>query len=417
MPGKWGVGATPVSLWAGTGKTNVTRVRLVLVTAFPVDPGTPRGGVEGVSVVLGSALRQHRDLELHIVTTGGVDTPQVEDWGAARVHRLPWTSSRQLSGALGRDARRLREYVGGLRPDVVHAHDTYGIMMQSIDTPRVLTIHGFIHADTRVSGASLARPRASVWKQIETRAWARYPHIISISPYVRERLTGIATGAVHNVDNPIADAFFDVQRRDGAAQVFSAATISPRKNTLAVVDGFARAKAQGLRATLRLAGPQPVPEYTEAVRRRIRRHGLDDDVVLLGQLSTEAMLGELAGASVSVLMSVEENAPLAVQEAMAAGVPVIASSRCGMPYQIDDGESGFLVEPHRADDLAARLLQVVGDDDLRGALARRARAVARERFHSERVASRTIAVYQRACGITPAHAPRAAATTGGRLPD
>ena len=374
-------------------------------------------------MVLGGALRHHRDLDLHIVTTGSVDAVQVDHWGSARIHRLPWTATRVLSGALGRDARRLREYVSGLRPDVVHAHDTYGIMMQSIGTPRVLTIHGFIHADTRVSGAALARPRAFVWKQIETRAWARYPHIISISPYVRERLTGIATGAVHNIDNPIADAFFDVQRREGAAQVFCAATISPRKNTLAVVDGFARAKAQGLRATLRLAGPQPVPAYTDAVRQRIRQHGLDDAVVLLGQLSTDAMLDELAGASVSVLMSVEENAPLAVQEAMAAGVPVIASSRCGMPYQIDDGESGFLVEPDRADDLAARLLQVIGDDDLRDRLARRAREVARARFHSERVATRTIGVYRRACGITPPPAPRspsappAAATTGGRLPD
>ncbi|WP_170309013.1 glycosyltransferase family 4 protein [Pseudonocardia hierapolitana] len=398
-------------------------MRLVLVTAFPVDPGAPRGGVEGVSVVLCGALRDRRDLDLHIVTTGGVDAVQVDDWGAARIHRLPWTAPRLLSGVLGRDARRLREYVSGLRPDVVHAHDTYGIMMEPIGTPRVLTIHGFIHADTRVSGTSLARPRALLWKRIETRAWARYPHIISISPYVRERLTGIATGAVHNIDNPIADAFFDVRRTDGAAQVFCAATISPRKNTLAVVDGFARARAQGLRATLRLAGPQPVPAYAEAVRARIRQHGLDDAVVLLGQLSTDAVLSELAGASVSVLMSVEENAPLAVQEAMAAGVPVIASSRCGMPYQIDDGESGFLVEPDRPDDLAARLLQVIGDDGLRDRLARRARDVARERFHSERVATRTIGVYQRACGIPPPparrspSAPRAAATTGGRLPD
>jgi glycosyltransferase involved in cell wall biosynthesis len=399
---------------AGPAEAAAARLRLALVTAFPTDPGSPRGGVEGVSVVLGAALRRHRDLDLHIVTTGGVDAVQVEQWGSAHVHRLPWTAPRLLSGVVGGDARRLREYVRDLRADVVHAHDTYGIMMRSIDTPRVLTIHGFIHSDTRVSGTSLARTRAFVWKQMETRAWAAYPHIISISPYVRERLTGIATGAVHNIDNPIADAFFDVQRRNGASQVLCAATVSPRKNTLAVVEGFARARARGLRATLRLAGPQPVPDYAEAVRARIRGLGLEDTVVLLGQLSTDAMLDELVGADVSVLMSVEENAPLAVQEAMAAGVPVIASNRCGMPYQIDDGESGFLVEPHRPDDLAARLLQVIGDDALRDRLARRAREVARERFHSERVATRTIGVYERARGT--ASAPRAAVTVGRPVP-
>src|SRR5690606_36343277 len=204
---------------------------------------------EGVSVVLGDALRRRGDLDLHIVTTGGVDAVRVERWGSALVHRLPWTAPRLLSGVLGGDARRLREYVSRLRPDVVHAHDTYGIRLRSIDARRVLTLHGFLHADTRVSGTPLAAARAFAWERIETRTWASYPHIVSISPYVRERLTGIATGTVHNIDNPIAGAFFDVRRRGGAPQVLCAATISPRKNTLGVVDGFARAREPGLRAT------------------------------------------------------------------------------------------------------------------------------------------------------------------------
>ena len=80
----------------------------------------------------------------------------------------------------------------GFQADVIHAHDTFGLMVHGLDLPRVLTIHGFIHEDTRVSGSRFARPRSIIWRYFETRTWAAFPHIISISPYVRERLTGRA---------------------------------------------------------------------------------------------------------------------------------------------------------------------------------------------------------------------------------
>ena len=82
--------------------------------------------------------------------------------------------------------------------------------------PRVFTIHGFIYGDTLVSNRKFARARSWLWKHYETRAWADQPHIISISPYVRERLAGIATGVIHDIDNPISEPFFAIERREKA---------------------------------------------------------------------------------------------------------------------------------------------------------------------------------------------------------
>lgn len=375
-------------------------VRIVLVTAFPADPHAPRGGVEAVSVILTRALVREGDIDLHVVTADeACREPSVTTWAGAHIHRLPWTARRMLSGAMGRDGARVRDYVSALRPDFVHAHDTYGIMLRSLEGPRGLTIHGFIYADTRVSGERLARVRSYVWRAIETGAWARFPHLISISPYVRARVTGVASGAIHDIDNPIDEAFFDVPRAEVGARVFSAASITPRKNTVGLVDAFARVVAGGVDAALRLAGPQPKADYAAAVRQRIRHHGLGDRVTLLPSLTTEAVCEELAAARVVALVSLEENAPLTVQEAMAAGVPVVTSNRCGMPFQITDGETGFLVDPLDGADIAARLTTLLTDPAQGARFGARGREVARARFHPSVVARQTLDVYAKATGL------------------
>jgi hypothetical protein len=189
--------------------------------------------VEGVNTILAPALATEPGLDVHVVTTDDdISSAERAAYGPLTVHRLPWRARRMLSGAIGPAGRSVRDYVEALAPDVVHAHDTFGIMLADLDLPRVLTIHGFIHADTRVSGERFARLRSRMWERVETSAWGRYPRIISISPYVRERLTGKVRGTIHDIDNPVAADFFEVVPRTAPPTVFCAASISPRKNIL-----------------------------------------------------------------------------------------------------------------------------------------------------------------------------------------
>ena len=83
-------------------------------------------------------------------------------------------------------------------------------------------------------------------------------------------------------------------------------------------------------------------------------------------------------------------------EAMAAGVPVITSDRCGMPYMVSHGETGFLVDPANPQDIVRRMQQLLGNDELRHDMSDRARQIARDRFHPAVVARRTYQVYQEA---------------------
>ena len=372
-------------------------MKLAFVTSFPDDPAAPAGGVEAISVNLVEALAAAGDLDIDVVTTDRRSRcARVVEWNGVRVHRLPWAGGSMLRNAIGPGRRQVQSYLRDLKPDVIHAHDTYGLMVQGMSIPRVFTIHGFIHGDTLVSRERFARLRSWIWRRVETAGWADQPHIISISPYVRERLRGIATGVIHDIDNPIAERFFDVARAERRLTVFSAAVVTPRKNTLALVDAVAKLTAGGIDCELRLAGSLGDETYVRQVRQRIQQGGLEHRVSLLGKIGTEQVLQELATASVFALVSLEENSPMGIEEAMAAEVPVVTSNRCGMPYMVRDGESGFLVDPHDPHDIARRLRQLLGDDALRHAMGAKGREIALDRFHPAKVAARTREVYRRA---------------------
>jgi glycosyltransferase involved in cell wall biosynthesis len=382
-------------------------MKVAIVTAFPEDPDAPRGGVEAVSVNLVGALAGFTDLEIHVVTVDPACQAVTQScWRGVAVHRLPLLGGHMLTGAIGPGRRQMGEYVRRLGPDVVHAHDIYGLMVKGLPIPRIFTIHGFIHSDTLVSGERWAWLRSRIWRRVETAGWADQPHIISISPYVRERLTGITTGVIHDIDNPVAESFFGVERAERKGTIFSAALISPRKNTLVLVDALDHLVARGFDVKLRLAGEIVEPSYGRLVGERIRKCGLEQRVMVLGRITSDQVRRELATASVFALVSLEENSPMGIEEAMAAGVPVVAANRCGMPYLVREGKSGFLVDPRDPEDVATCLGRLLEDDDLRGTMSQKAREIARDRFHPDVVAWSTREVYLRAMHGPPGLGPQ-----------
>ncbi len=376
----------------------MTRPRIAIVTCFPSDPGQPSGGVESVSATLVEYLARDESMEWHVVTQDPrVSAPVVETWQGATVHRLPRPKVSTLTNAVGPGRRRIQDYLAALRPQLIHSHDTYGMMLKGIPpgVPRIFTVHGFIHRDTLVSGLKLPWLRSRIWRRFELSGWADQDRIISISPYVREFVSGHTKAIIHDIDNPIREDFFELPRAEVHGRVFSAAEISPRKNTLVLVQAIEILRAAGVRVELRLAGKVAHDGYGAALDRYIDGHGLSKDVVRLGLVPYDRVRDELRSASVFALVSLEENSPMGIEEAMAAGVPVVTSNRCGMPYLVRDGTSGFLVDPVSPGEVAERLGAILGDPALAARLASASRATALERFHPTRVAERTLEVYRR----------------------
>jgi glycosyltransferase involved in cell wall biosynthesis len=117
-------------------------------------------------------------------------------------------------------------------------------------------------------------------------------------------------------------------------------------------------------------------------------------VELLGERDDVA--AQLAASDVFVLASRSEGMPISILEAMAAGLPVVASAVGGVPELVEDGVTGLLVPPGDAAALAAALERVLGDPALRARLGAAARARAEERFDVEAFRRAHLELY-RAC--------------------
>jgi len=372
-------------------------LKVGIVTSFPDDPGAPHGGVEAVSVHLVRALAQFDDLDVHVVTAGrSCSSATTERWERVTLHRLPWAGGSVLRNATGAGRRQMQAYLRELKPDVIHAHDTYGLMVTGVKVPHVFTIHGFIHVDTALRGGVCSMVRSTLWRWVETRGWAKQPNIISISPYVRDRLTGIARGAIYAIDNPVSDTFYHVDRNECKGVIFSAACISRLKNPLALLKALACLREEGCEAELHLAGTCQDADYEKCLVAFIREHDLSSKVKSLGSLTAPQIHEELSCASIFALTSLHENAPLSIAEAMAVGMPVVTSNRCGMPYMVRHGESGFLVDPNDPHDIARRLRQLLESDELRRSMGAKGKEIALDRFHPAKVAARTREVYLQA---------------------
>jgi len=109
------------------------------------------------------------------------------------------------------------------------------------------------------------------------------------------------------------------------------------------------------------------------------------------------MRAPLAGLDALVQPSRADNLPLAILEAMAAGLPVIGTRVGGIPELVVDGETGIVVEPEQPAALAGALERLAADSALRAELGRRGQERVAAHFSAAEIGSRTVALYEELC--------------------
>ena len=197
------------------------------------------------------------------------------------------------------------------------------------------------------------------------------------------------------VPNGIDVDRFALPRKPVPGRVLMVGRFAPPKRHDLAVEAIVRVRRSHPEAELHLVGDGP---SRGEVERQVDRLGAHDAVRLLGSRTDIPEL--LAEAACVVLASDYEGAPLSVLEAMAAGVPVVASRVAGIPELVVDGESGILVEPGSADALAGALDGLLGDPARAAAIGEAGRARARAEYSRERMAADLTAVYDAAVRST-----------------
>ncbi len=140
-------------------------------------------------------------------------------------------------------------------------------------------------------------------------------------------------------------------------------------------------------------------EEESALRAKAASLRLDRRVFFLGYRADVAEL--LSECDALVLPSTLEATPYVIVEAMASGLPVVASGLFGIPEIVRDGETGILVDPGSRDDIARAIAALALDRDRRVRMGREARKRYEEMFRIERCVEETQAIYRDLLGTAP----------------
>lgn len=337
--------------------------RILIVAKGPPD----RGGISAfVQQLLGGPLAEEHEVELLNLTR------------ADEVSRGGKLTSANVTRTLV-DARALWRAAAAV--DVVHLHTAMepavtavraGLLVLAARlrrTPVVVHVHG---------GRLGAWMRTAAHRLLVRVLLTPARVIVAVSTEGQKALDRVAGGKVHLVPNGVdLERFQPGHPRNSAPCVLYAGLLTPRKGVVDLLQASEALRSRGVPHELWLAGgtPDEGPEAERAVRA-----AAGPEVRFLGPQPYESMAELYRQADVFCLPSWWEAMPLSVLEAMASGLPVVATTVGEVPQVVDPGRSGYLVPPRDPAALADALERLLVDVDARQRMGTESRRIAAERF-------------------------------------
>ncbi len=303
---------------------------------------------------------------------------------------MPARPLRAAWGALGRPA--IEWWTGAV--DVVHG--TNFVVPPTRQAAAVVTVHDL----TAVHFPELCTPDVRRYPDLLRRALDRGAWVHAVSDFVAAEVVaelGAPPERVRAVPNggpepgPPGDAAAGRARAGAERYVLTLATVEPRKDHPTLVRAFASDALAGPLGDVRLVLAGPDGWGTEALAAALARSPAADRVTRLGWVDDAARADLLAGAAVLAYPSRYEGFGLPPLEAMAAGVPVVATAAGAVPEVV--GDAAVLVAPGDADGLAEALRDVLLDDERADGLRRRGRARVAD-FDWDRTVDGLVALYR-----------------------
>ncbi len=358
------------------------------------EPREPSFGTAPEALLQGFTLMP--EVEVHVVSCLRAKVPSPLKlapnvfFHGLLVPRIGWMWS-GFQGCIRAVRRKLRE----IRPEIVHGQGTEmdcAVSAVCSGFPNVVTLHGIMR---RIAQMDRARPFSFVWlaARLERFTLPRCDGVICITTHSRRAVAHLAR-RTWVVPNAVDRSFFEIQAqppRDAPPRILCVARVCRLKNQVGLIRAL-DALAGERKFELRFLGvAREGDDYGREFFRLLRARSWCVHGGLANRAEVKAHLGQ---ATVLVLPSLEENCPMAVLEAMAAGVPVVASRVGGVPDLVEEGQTGFFCDPQEPASIAAAVERLLVNPVAAATVARQARQRARERFLPEVIARRHLEIYR-----------------------
>ena len=286
---------------------------------------------------------------------------------------------------------------GKKKIDLIHSHSEPGALIGTFrHIPTLLTLHGMMWKekyyykgiDTRLALDINIRRFQYVSRRIKK--------LVAISPYVITEVKEFLKTRIPDtevIENPLSDVFFEQEKREKEGLILYPGSIDRRKNQINLIKALDLLKKDRIKFHCVLPGPVVDPDYFNELRVVIKKYQLERDVTIPGPVPFEHLLRLYSEASVMIMTTLQETAPMVIAEAMAMRTPVIASNISGIPYMVSPGRTGFLINPHSGKEIADCTAILLGDNALRKKFQDESRRIAESRWKSEVITNKLIDLY------------------------
>lgn len=277
------------------------------------------------------------------------------------------------------DTGKVKRAIAAFKPDVIHITvEPYALLVPYMpkDVHIVLTVHGSYAYLPAVSSWFWA----SLCKRFYVSALKRISTIVAVSEYTKAYLLKNIEAQVDVVHNGIATGKAIFTENPALREKKIILTVAPLKRRKGIIESLravARYKEEyHTPVEYRVVGSHDTQSaYGRTVAEEVKILGLSDTVVFVGRVSEEKLLQEYAQADLFLMLPLIkepyfEGFGLVYLEANAAGVPVIGSSEGGSREAIEEGVSGYAVDPNDPHIVAARMHDVLDSHAIHRAGAR-----------------------------------------------
>ena len=381
-------------------------MRIIQVGPYPVSIDCIRGGVESSVYGLAKALaNEHQVYAFDNPRLDGQDC--IEQIDNVHIYRY------KNNGVHNQDATRriqeIVEHICALQPDVVHIHGTgkFSYLIYKVLAKKsirmMLTVHGLLH----VEKWNLLKRKFTLKHlyQFVTQSYYEFkllnlvPHTIVDTQYVANQIEQCyrkhyisKLPQMHVIPQGINENYIELNCSPESKTILSVGAISKRKGHMYLLQAFDLLCERMQDVQLVIAGVLAEQSYYQEMQSYIQQSPNKDKIRLLVNISQEEMFSLYSKAQIFALHSQEESQGIALVEAMATGLPVVATSVGGIPYVINHEKSGLLSEYNDIREFAHNLYQVLHNHEQYDSLVKFAKSDA-VRYLWNNIANDVIILY------------------------
>lgn len=273
--------------------------------------------------------------------------------------------------------RRLAQYLKRPDIDVVVVHfanmgTSFVSQLERLKVPLVVICHG-----SEIHSAEGHKP----YLKKLTRLFARADKVLCVSQYIMNKVVGYgcapSKAEVFFLGVELPNIGHQNRHVKGPVRYVMTARLHPVKDHSTLLHAFARVCHEIKDAELLLIGDGVLHDELELLAQQF---DISNNVKFLGFQSSRTVYQELTNASVYVHVSHKEALGIAIVEAMAACLPVVATAVGGIPEIVEDGNTGFLVPPGDINKLTEKMLLLGKNLTLRHEMGREGRQVVEQKF-------------------------------------